>query len=72
MAIFAKNIDMRTIQWEITEVVVKKGIIPTDWIVAGCAVRSKAPTMLIVLAMAGIAVRGRSLENVILVALFTA
>ena len=56
MAIFAKNIDMRTIQWEITEVVVKKGIIPTDWIVAGCAVRSKAPTMLIILAMAGIAI----------------
>ena len=56
MAIFTKNIDVRTIQREIAEIVVKKGVFPTDRIMAGCAVRSKAPTMLIILAMAGIAI----------------
>lgn len=68
MAIFAQNINVRSGQWEVTEVVIKGGILPIERSMAGSAVRTEATIMLVILLMAGIAISGRTLEYVVLMA----
>lgn len=49
---------------------IEGGIVPLRGRVTGTAIRAKFSIMLVILLMAGIAIRGRALVNIILVALF--
>ena len=71
MAIFTKHFKVRPGQREVAQVVIEGGFFPVNRGVAGSTIRAEASVMLIVLAMAGITVSGRALENVVLVTPFT-
>ena len=68
MAIFTADLDVCPSQREITEVVIKGNLLPIERRMTGSAVDTEATAMLVILLMAGIAIRGRALECVILMA----
>ena len=68
MAIFAADLDMRAGQWKIALIMIERNSIPILWRMTGCAVRTEAAVVFIVLTVTGIAISGRALEIVVLMA----
>jgi hypothetical protein len=66
MAIFTAHLDVRPGQREVTEVVIKGNFLPIDRGMAGSTVCAKTPPVFVILLVAGIAIRRRALERVIL------
>jgi len=70
MAGFTSYINVRAVQWEVAAVVVEGYLFPVKGGMAGSAVRAKATSMFIILAVAGITIAGRALINTTLVTIF--
>ena len=58
MALLASQAHMGACQREVAQVMVKGGVLPIGRIVAGSAIRAKLTVMLVILLMAGVAIRG--------------
>lgn len=71
MAIVTADLDVRTGQREITEVMIKGNLLPIERRMAGSAVHAKASPVFVILLVARIAIRGRTLERIILMTFLT-
>jgi len=70
MALFTRQVHMRTCQREVAAVVIEIGVLPVERVVTGTAVRAESAAVFIVIHMAGITIAGRPHEYTIHVAGF--